>query len=224
MRGRFVSEDVARTFREGIRMKAPKTASLKVARPYHHGDLRQALIDATRSLVVEHGAEQFSLADACRKADVSSAAPYKHFRDKDEILREVVAQGFDAMRANTVLAAEAHPRGSIERIIAIGRLYISSAVAETGLFRLMFGQNPNVTHHPAVIDQGNSCFGFVIDEVADYCVFNAISVEPLQTATQLWTMVHGAACLLIDDHYEQALPGFDVDKMIVVASQRLLRP
>ena len=64
---------------------------------YHHGDLREALIQATTTLVEERGAENFSLADACRCAGVSTAAPYRHFRDKEEILEEIAARGFDTL-------------------------------------------------------------------------------------------------------------------------------
>ena len=59
---------------------------------YHHGGLRDALIAAAREQIAEHGADNFSLADACRRAGVSTAAPYKHFRDRDEILEEVTSR------------------------------------------------------------------------------------------------------------------------------------
>jgi AcrR family transcriptional regulator len=72
-------------------MSASPPTGAAVRKPrYHHGDLRQALIDASHQLLVEKGAENFSLADACRVAGVSTAAPYKHFRDKLEILEAIV--------------------------------------------------------------------------------------------------------------------------------------
>lgn len=189
---------------------------------YHHGELRQALIDATRALVLERGAENFSLADACRLAGVTTAAPYRHFKDKDELLGEVCAQAFDAMAERQRAVAEAHPKGSIERIVALGRLYVANAVEETALFRLMFGQNPTITRDENVADHGADCFGYVIEEVADYCVANGLAVDPQQAAVQLWTFVHGAACLLIDDHYAKVAPGVDVDAMIADAGRRIL--
>ncbi|HEX5998570.1 MAG TPA: helix-turn-helix domain-containing protein, partial [Hyphomicrobiaceae bacterium] len=62
---------------------------------YHHGGLREALIAATRQLVMERGAENFTLADACRVAGVTTAAPYRHFRSKQEILEEITSRGFE---------------------------------------------------------------------------------------------------------------------------------
>src|SRR5688572_13022768 len=72
---------------------APKATRGGRKAPYHHGDLREALIAATRRLVMERGAEDFTLADACRVAGVTTAAPYRHFRSKQEILEEIAARG-----------------------------------------------------------------------------------------------------------------------------------
>jgi len=64
---------------------------------YHHGELREALIRATRKLVEERGAENFTLADACRVAGVTTAAPYRHFQGKQDILAEIASRGFDEL-------------------------------------------------------------------------------------------------------------------------------
>ena len=80
---------------------------------FHHGDLREALIAATRDLLIEHGPDGFTLADACRRAGVTTAAPYKHFRDKQEILEEIVLRGFEELTAaNTKAVAEGGPAPS----------------------------------------------------------------------------------------------------------------
>src|SRR5262249_50773934 len=101
---------------------------------YHHGELREALIQATRRLVEERGAENFTLADACREAGVTTAAPYRHFRSKQEILAEIAARGFDALslRAKSVIAE--HGEGTLSGIIAMGRTYVAFAVEETAIF------------------------------------------------------------------------------------------
>jgi AcrR family transcriptional regulator len=107
-----------------------------VKKPYHHGELRQALVDAARTLVHERGAGGFSLSDACRRAGVSTAAPYRHFADKNEILSEVAAQGFIDLTTRTRAEAERHPLGSTVRIVALGRVYFSFATSEPALFRI----------------------------------------------------------------------------------------
>ena len=170
----------------------------------------------------ERGAENFTLADACRLAGVSTAAPYKHFRDKNEILQELIVQGFDQMAQSRKTAVANHDRGSVEGIIAMGRAYVDFAVREPAVFRLMFAQNPILKSAPHVQDHGRACFSGVIDDVATFCAVNNIQGNAGAIALQLWTFVHGAACLLIDEDYEKVAPGLDVNALIAQAAPGLL--
>lgn len=189
---------------------------------FHHGDLRGALIAATRQLMESRGPENFSLADACRLAGVSTAAPYKHFRDKQEILQEICQQGFDDLASRTQAAVEAHGVGTLDGIVAMGRAYVAFALEETAVFRLMFGQNKAVKQVEQVENSGKECFSGVIDQVAAYCTASGLPGDPRAIALQLWTLVHGAACLLIDDDYAKVAPGLDVDALIGDAGRRIL--
>lgn len=191
---------------------------------YHHGDLRQALIDASHQLLVEKGAENFSLADACRVAGVSTAAPYKHFRDKLEILEAIVEQGFDRMAERSIAAVRAKGEGTIEGMIAMGQAYLAFAVEETAVFRLMFGHNSAIKQAAKVEQTGRACFGNVIEQVTIYCVRNNAQGDPMHIALNLWTFVHGAACLLIDEDYQKVAPGLEVEGLIADAAVRLLPP
>jgi AcrR family transcriptional regulator len=106
---------------------------------YHHGDLRAQLIAAVRDLVETHGPDGFSVAEAARRAGVSSAAPYKHFKDRHEILRGVVGEAMDRLREDMARGAAAHPHGSIEAVAAMGQAYVDFARSGPGVFRLSFG-------------------------------------------------------------------------------------
>jgi AcrR family transcriptional regulator len=203
----------------------PPTGDAEVRKPrYHHGDLRQALIDASHQLLVEKGAENFSLADACRVAGVSTAAPYKHFRDKLEILKAIVEQGFDRLAANSTAAARSKGEGTVEGMIAMGQAYLDFALQETAVFRLMFGHNRAIKRAAEVEKTGRACFQDVIQQVAIYCERNNAEGDAMQIALGLWTFVHGAACLLIDEDYENVAPGLNVQAMIAMAATRLLPP
>ena len=205
-------------------MTAPKTDSPSHKQRYHHGDLRQALIDASHQLLIEKGADDFSLADACRLAGVSTAAPYKHFRDKLEILGAIVEQGFARLAERSVAAAQANGEGTMAGVIAMGHAYIAFAVEETAVFRLMFGQNTALKPIEEVQTTGRACFSNVIAQVDIYCTRNNCDGDPRFIAVQLWTFVHGAACLVIDADYEKVAPGLDVPMMISEAAKRLLPP
>lgn len=191
---------------------------------YHHGGLREALIAAASAQIAEHGAENFSLADACRRAGVSTAAPYKHFRDRDDILEEVVLQGFRALEEKSLEAVQSQGAGSLEGIIAMGHAYVDFAVEQTGLFRLMFGQHPALREREHVIDTCGTCFGHVIEQARIYCEHQGLEGDAEEIAVRLWTFVHGAASLLIDRDYARVAPGIDVSAMIFRAAPGLLKP
>src|SRR6476620_4835358 len=133
----------------GTNFSIPREASMvasmrkisvsKVSRKasYHHGELREALIRATRKLVEERGAENFTLADACRVAGVTTAAPYRHFRGKQEILEEIASRGFDELKSRSMAMVAEKGEGTLGGIIAMGQAYVAFAVEETSVFRLM---------------------------------------------------------------------------------------
>jgi AcrR family transcriptional regulator len=189
---------------------------------YHHGELRQALIAAARLLINERQGNDFSLSDACRRAGVSTAAPYRHFADKTEIINEVVAQGFVDMTNRFRVATEPHAQGARERIIAVGQVYLSFAIAEPALFRMMFSQKPSLSEDDLVTTRGKACFAYVLQEVIDHCAFHGVIGNAQMIALQLWTLVHGAASLTIDGDYAKVAPQVDTQEMMVSGAERLL--
>ncbi len=201
---------------------AVKTEAVRAKAKYHHGDLREALVQASYDLVVMKGAENFTLAEACRLAGVSTAAPYKHFKDRDEVLALIVARGFDRMSEQSMRAVEAAGVGTLAGIIAMGRAYVRFAVENENLFRLMFGQHPVVKTDEDVVGEGMGCFSKVIEQVAIYCDRNAVAGDPNEIAVRLWTFVHGASSLLIDGDYAVVVPDLDVDALLEATTPRLL--
>jgi AcrR family transcriptional regulator len=190
--------------------------------PYHHGDLREALIAATRRLVMERGAENFTLADACRVAGVTTAAPYRHFRSKQEILEEIAARGFEALNGKAMAVIAAKGPGTLEAIVAMGQAYVDFAMCETALFRLMFGQEPSLKKAAHVAGTGHDCFANLIEQIALYCQKNRVRGDALEISLRLWTFVHGAACLQIDKEYLAMAPELDVNCLIANAAPGLL--
>lgn len=189
---------------------------------YHHGELRLALIDAARLLIKEREGNDFSLSDACRRAGVSTAAPYRHFSDKTEIINEVVATGFVDMANRVRAAAGAFAPGARDRIIAVGQVYLAFAIGEPALFRMMFSQKPNLSDDDIVTLQGKACFAYVMQEVIDHCAFHHVEGDAQMIALQLWTLVHGAASLTIDGDYAKVAPQIDTREMIASGAERLL--
>jgi AcrR family transcriptional regulator len=107
-------------------------------RPYHHGDLRRAIVTAALEILSETQSHEFSLRELARRAGVSHNAPYKHFADKRELLAGVSAVGFEALtrRMGVEAAKVSHPRA---QLFAVLRAYIRYGVQNPALYRLMFG-------------------------------------------------------------------------------------
>jgi len=165
---------------------------------YHHGDLRAQLIAAVRDLVETHGPDGFSVAEAARRAGVSSAAPYKHFKDRPEILRGVVSEAMDRLRVAMEVAAAAHPTGSLEAVAAIGLAYVEFARAEPGVFRLVFSLTEGHENAPDLQTKGEGCFGVVVQAAAACLDLPPNDPQVLRRAYMLWSCVHGHSFLHID--------------------------
>ena len=107
-------------------------------RPYHHGDLRRAIVKAALDILRETQSLEFSLRDLARRAGVSHNAPYKHFADKRELLAAVSAAGFE-MLTKRMVHKTAGLSNSRERLFAMLRAYIDHGVENPPLYNLMFG-------------------------------------------------------------------------------------
>lgn len=193
-------------------------------KPYHHGELRQALIVAARQLIHERGGTDFSLSDACRRAGVSTAAPYRHFSNKGEIVTEVLAQGYIDLTNQFIAATEPLPDGSVERMFALGQVYITFAVTEPALFRMMFTRLPDMSEDNICNKQGKACFDVLVREVTAYCRNNGMEKDSLLVALQLWTFTHGLSCLLIAGEYALVAPDLDIRDLMMSAGTKFLTP
>src|ERR1043165_5693220 len=115
---------------------------------YHHGDLRNALLDAARSILEEESLANLSLRAVARGAGVSHAAPYRHFPNHEALLVELAVEGFVELRTEIVNAASA-PGMESDRIASIGAAYMRFVAKRPALASLMFGpQLPNRDRFP----------------------------------------------------------------------------
>lgn len=186
---------------------------------YHHGDLRQQLVTATRALVEEKGPDLFSVSDACRAAGVSTAAPYRHFSDRTEMLVAVALEGFNEMVAAFEDAIKGHPAGSIEALTALGVTYVAYAEANPGMFKMMFAGDHDA---PEMHDAGECCYRVVLGQVAAYLGKSEPDQSVFEAGFPLWTFVHGLAFLRIDGKSEFAKIQTDVSGLVGQATRQLL--
>lgn len=199
-----------------------ETAKLKKSR-YHHGDLRAGLIEATRHLVEERGPDGFSVSDACRLAGVSTAAPYKHFKDKNEMLVSMVLEGMLRHRENMHAALEGIPVGSPDRVTALGREYVNFALTENGVFRLKFGGFTDRLEDPRLQSAGEQTFEMVLREVAACRGETEITPDVRRRGFLLWSFVHGLSFLLIDKKLAAMGGDTELVAMLTDIARRVLK-
>ena len=186
---------------------------------YHHGDLRHQLIAATRRLVEEKGPEGFSVSEACRAAGVSTAAPYKHFRDRTEMLQATALEGYREMTAALQQGAEGHPAGSVEAIAAIGAAYVRFAEAHPELFKMMFAFKATT---PEMEEAGMACYGVVLGQIALWAGRETVDGDVMEIGFPLWTYVHGLSFLRIDGKAEPPKVNRSIEELVDVATRGLL--
>lgn len=111
----------------------------KTERPYHHGDLRRAILDTTMRMLTEDGGWQFTLREVARRAGVSHAAPYKHFPDKAALLAEIALIGFDWLGEALRAAGTGSDDDLAAELGATAKAYLAFGRDNPALYRLMFG-------------------------------------------------------------------------------------
>jgi len=193
-------------------------------RGYHHGDLRAALLDAAERLVARQGPLEFTLADASRMAGVSTAAPYRHFVDKEDLLDAVRARGFARLTAGmrAEIVALGRP-GTVDDIAAIGRAYVRFAIAEPEIFRLMFGRRHQPEPSTDVFEAGEACFGTLLERVEHWRAREGLIAPPTAAvALPLWSLVHGIATLQIDTSFAGKACELNPEDLVDFATRNLL--
>jgi len=162
-------------------------------RPYHHGDLREALLDAAQAWLDQRGLETLTLRELAKAAGVSHAAPYHHFAGLDELLAGVAERAFVAL-AEAMTAAARGARSPGEALLDIGEAYVRVALAHPARFRLMFGPLlARRAEFPGFAREAERAFGVLFAAAAAHEPARA-----LELALTGWSLAHGAANLVID--------------------------
>jgi len=173
-------------------------------RGYHHGRLKDALIEAARVLIAEHGAAGFTLAEAAKRVGVTGAAPYRHFADRNELIGELARRGFEIFGESLSGAwDEGRPdaRAALKRM---GRAYLAFARAEPGLYAAMFSEVKHLSQ-PIYQAVANKAFDGLCRAAA--AVLGGVNVSPADVrrlAFELWALAHGTAMLAVAGHIDPA--------------------
>ena len=213
-------------------------------RRYHHGNLKDALIIAAAELIETQGTTDFSITDAANLAGVSNAAPYRHFRDKQDLLEHVKELAFLGLYEALVEArGPANPHQNNQRaVISLGLAYLRFAREKHRFFSLMWEQLPL----PDITITKAAAFYVLVDAIAEFLAGNAKETgtertslvhersvsdagEPniedaraLQAATQLWALAHGLATLEQNELLNRFDRSANAEQLLVTSAEALL--
>lgn len=163
-------------------------------RGYHHGNLKEALVEAARRFIAERGLFGFTLVDAAKLVGVTPAALYRHFRGRDDLVAEVAFRGYSqlAERLGKALSGSGTP---LERFTRMGEAYLDFAEKEPGYYAAMFSARPADEGALTGTVAPDSAFGLLVDALRRTFPDGFGSVDPRFLALEVWSLSHGIAML-----------------------------
>jgi AcrR family transcriptional regulator len=166
-------------------------------RGYHHGNLREALVEAALELIGAKGPAGFTFAEAARHAGVSPAAPYRHFRDRDALLSEVAQRGFQRFEQQLAAAWDDGRPSLPAAFDRLGKAYLAFARSEPAYFSAMFESGLSLTEHRELQQAGDRAFGVLRGacEALTAGMPAAKRPPPMMMALHIWSLSHGIAGL-----------------------------
>jgi AcrR family transcriptional regulator len=167
-------------------------------RGYHHGNLREALIRAALDLIAQKGPAGFTFADAARSAGVSPAAPYRHFRDREELLSSIAQRGFEQFEAVLTKAWDDGRPDTVSAFERVGRAYLAFAREEPAFYSAMFESGVPIDVNPMLSAASERAFGIIraaAERLAALTPPGVARPPALMMALHIWSMSHGVASL-----------------------------
>lgn len=195
----------------------------KAPRPYHHGDLRQALLDAALVLLRRGGTAALTLRAVAREAGVSQTAPYRHFADRSALVAGVAAVGFRALHGAMVAAVAAHGAGR-KGLQELALAYVRFAVRHPEQYRIMFGaEAAECDTSDELKTAAASVRGMLTGGITQLQRAGLVGPgEPGEIALSCWALVHGVVMLSLDRQVGGAGPG-DAEHLALVATELMMR-
>ena len=194
------------------------------ANQYHHGDLRNSLITAAFELISKSGPDDFAMIDAARIAGVSSAAPYRHFRDKEELLKAVTEYGFHELNQFMMRSKEHEAVGTVEHLLLIGELYLKFVTTRPGLFNLMWGELSATVFTKTSWRENKNTGITELERSLTLWLVNEeiIGQNPREIATLVWASALGFASMSINHQFEAPNIDASPENLLNLATRTLL--
>ncbi|SNS41946.1 TetR/AcrR family transcriptional regulator [Tropicimonas sediminicola] len=173
-------------------------------RGYHHGNLREALIDAALGLIEQKGPQGFSLSEAAKDAGVTPAAVYRHFQGREDLLTEIARQGFEIFADLMEYAFDKGQPSALASFEATGRAYLAFARKYPGHYQAMFEAGLSLQSDPQLAKAAERATG-ILEQAAERLMAQLPADRrppPQMVSAHIWAMSHGVVEL-----YARGAPG-----------------
>ncbi len=164
-----------------------------VRKGYHHGNLKQALVEATIVLIEEKGPSGFTMAEAAKQAGVSTAAPYRHFKGREDLIAEVARQGFEIFADLLEFALAKGGGSSVRGLESVGRAYLAFAQKYPGYYIAMFESGVSINANPELAIVANRAMNVLIQSAEDLSKHMPRDKRPpaSMVSHHIWALSHG---------------------------------
>jgi len=188
---------------------------------YHHGNLKEGLIQTALGMVASEGLEKITLRELADRLGTSRSAIYRHFKNKEALMKQVILAGFDKLDEVIEPIFMDTKLSILERFHAMGMAYVNFAVANADLYRLLFGPSMSKEREEVCVDEREDLYKLLHGDSSDEVMENGQDSgfhklvmiillaqeqnifkpgDPVLTATAIWSLLHGLSSLAIDGH------------------------
>jgi len=185
---------------------------------YHHGDLKNALIEAGADILSKDGVSGLSLRKVAQKAGVSHTAPYAHFADKQALIAAISTEGYKKLYDQIAQVAEQYRSDPLRRLVESSWAYVQFALDEPDHFKVtLSGMIEKEQDYPAFVETAKQTFSLVVEVVAQ-CQQAGILCKGAAdlTAVSVWALIHGFVTLLLENQISHTvLDRYTVREMFI---------
>ena len=168
---------------------------------YHHGDLKNALIEAGADILSKEGVSALSLRKVAQKAGVSHAAPYAHFADKQALIAAISTEGYKKLYEQIAQVADRYRTDPLRRLVESSWAYVQFALDEPDHFKVtLSGMIEKEQDYPAFVETARRTFSLVVEVVAQCQQAGILRHGAVDlTAVSVWALIHGFVTLLLEN-------------------------
>jgi AcrR family transcriptional regulator len=193
---------------------------------YHHGDLKNALIEAGAEILSKEGIGALSLRKVAQKAGVSHAAPYAHFADKQALIAAISTEGFRRLYDEIYAAGQRYQGDPVRRLVEGAWAYVQFALHVPDQFKVtMSGVVEKEKDYPAFVEMSQKSFALVVEIVEECQAAGILNPGPADLmAVSVWSLIHGFVTLLLEDQISHAvLDRFSWREMLIFTLNQITR-